>query len=277
MDRPDWRLILSGALPGALNMALDEVFLEAVRQGHSAPVVRFYQWERPTLSLGYAQSAARAVNTDFCRDKGIAVVRRITGGRSVLHDRELTYAVISPERNAIFPGGIRGNYRVIAEVLRDAFLRFGIPAHLASGREKAPVGVGDYRHNVCFCSPSLYELTVAGCKVAGSAQTRRHGCFLQHGSLPLEMDAELLSGALRTSGSPPVTEQAVDLTDSVGWLNRFTAAGVSAPELQRAIQEVMEESWGIRLERGEVTAEEMAAAVDLQHDKYENAAWTLGR
>ena len=275
MERFTWRLIVSGALPGSLNMALDEVLLEAVRQGRCPPLVRFYQWQRPTLSLGYAQSAARAVNGGFCQEKGIAVVRRITGGRSVLHHRELTYAVVSPEKNAIFPGGIQNNYRMIAAVLGHALRRFGIPAVLASGRGRVPVDTDDFRHHICFHAPSIHELTVAGRKVAGSAQTRRQGCFLQHGSLPLEMDLELLGGALGTTASHK--EAFPELADSIGWINRFAAKPVAADDLREAIEEAIAALWQVRLEREAVTAAEMAQAVDLQRSKYENDAWTFGR
>lgn len=273
-----WRLIVSGALPGAINMALDEAVLEAVCRGKSAPTIRFYQWRQPTLSLGYAQSAVRSVNLEFCRQHGISLVRRITGGRSVLHDCELTYAVISPDKNAVFPGGIQANYQVIAGVMQKALGTFGIAAALASGREhRALLGAGDYRRNVCFHAPSLHELTVSGCKIAGSAQTRRQGCFLQHGSLPLKMDLKMLAGALNPSGKSFEMEGESALADSVGWVNRFAGCPVSADDLRQAFTVALGELWGVTLRKEDFCHQELERASTLERYKYLSEAWTFER
>ena len=96
MDANFWRLIRSGYLPGAMNMALDDALLRAVADGSSPPVLRFYRWQPATLTLGYAQSAVEGVDINVCAAAGIDVVRRPTGGRAVFHDREVTYAVIAP-------------------------------------------------------------------------------------------------------------------------------------------------------------------------------------
>jgi len=258
-------------------MALDEALLESLRCRNGPAVIRLYQWQEPTLSLGYAQSARRFVNVDFCRKEGISVVRRMTGGRSVLHHKELTYAVVSPDKSSLFPGGIQENYRVIARVLQETLRRFGLCPTLVSGRGKTLVSADEFQHNVCFHSPSLYELTVAGRKVTGSAQTRRQGFFLQHGSLPLEMDMNLLAGALSPAGEDHGQSQVPVLSESVGWINRFASRSVTVTELQEALIAAFEGSWGICLKQGEITPEEMDRAQDLQKTRYQNDAWTYRR
>ena len=137
----DWRLIRSPALPGAMNMAFDEALLESVAAGRSGPVLRLYRWDPPAVSLGYGQSLQR-VNLPACRELGLDVVRRLTGGRAVLHHREVTYAVIAPERTAFFPGGVLDNYRVIAGVLLQALQTLGLTAEIVgrAGRSRSRVG-----------------------------------------------------------------------------------------------------------------------------------------
>ncbi len=90
-----WRIINSPAADGATNMAIDESILEAVRQGQSPPTLRLYTWKPACLSIGRFQRAARSVDWDALTSLGYDFVRRPTGGRAVLHDDELTYAVIA--------------------------------------------------------------------------------------------------------------------------------------------------------------------------------------
>ena len=91
-----WRLIESGPGPGPWNLALDEAIFQAVRQGASPPTMRLYRWSAPALSIGYTQDRERDVDRDACFARGIEVLRRITGGRAVLHDAEVTSSVSAP-------------------------------------------------------------------------------------------------------------------------------------------------------------------------------------
>src|SRR5690606_36362580 len=104
-DRPKWRLIRSGHLTEAMNMAVDEAILRAVARG-AAPTLRFYGWDPPAISVGYFQNAEREVDTAACKSVGVDVVRRPTGGRAVLHDVEVTYSLIMPEQNDVVSKGI---------------------------------------------------------------------------------------------------------------------------------------------------------------------------
>src|SRR5688572_19536951 len=93
---PPWHLILDDALDGTSNMAIDAALLEEVEQSASPrTIVRFYRWKRPTISLGRNQKVDAAVDLSFCEAQGMDVVHRPTGGRAVLHDDEMTYAVAS--------------------------------------------------------------------------------------------------------------------------------------------------------------------------------------
>jgi lipoate-protein ligase A len=270
MAPSQWRLIRSGFLSGARNMALDEALLESVAAGRSAPVLRLYRWRPATVTLGYAQRCDRSVNLAACREMGLDVVRRITGGRAVLHDREVTYAVIAPERTPPFPGGILENYRVIARPLQRTLAAFGLPVAFAPGR-RGGAGEGAAA-SACFTAPSAYELVCHGRKVTGGAQKRQGGAFLQHGSIPLDLDLERLCRALQPA------ELSLDavvsrLEQSVGWLNRWRQSPVAVTEVEERLVEAFAEEFGISLVGDSPTADEEALATRLEAEKYANPAW----
>src|SRR6185295_17968148 len=131
-----WDLIIDGPLDGISNMAIDAALLDEVQESHSPKtIVRFYQWRRPTISLGRNQRIEAAVDADYCAQQGIDIVHRPTGGRAVLHDDELTYAVISNDSSR-FGDTIYANYKRVSEALCDAFRRLGVSAILAPETRK---------------------------------------------------------------------------------------------------------------------------------------------
>ena len=176
-------------------MAIDAALLDEVdKTDDPKTVVRFYSWIRPTISLGRNQKVEKAVDVDYCREAGIDIVHRPTGGRAVLHDDELTYAIISNDA-ATFGDTIYGNYKAVSEALCVGFNRIGVQAILAPDTRK-PQANGD-SDPPCFVSTSRYELMVDGRKIAGSAQRRIRRSFLQHGSLPITLNREVLAKATR--------------------------------------------------------------------------------
>lgn len=173
-------------LPGSLNMAVDGHLLASLGEAPRT-VVRFYQWERPTASLGAGQTAARVVDPEFCRTHGIDIVRRITGGKLVLHHQEVTYSVTSNDA-AAFTDTLGGSYKRISQALVRGLEGMGLKAALA---DKAPPFYAKGTMP-CFSLPAQDEIEVGGLKIVGSAQKRLAGRFLQHGSIPLAHDEELL-------------------------------------------------------------------------------------
>src|SRR5436309_15665826 len=166
-----WELIIDGTLAGAANMAVDAALLGEVERFPGArTVVRFYGWRGPTISLGRNQKVENALDVDYCRTNGIDIVHRPTGGRAVLHDDELTYAVISND-SSCFGDTIYGNYKRVSEALCLGYRNLGIPAVLAPDTRKPDDWEND-GDPPCFVSPSRYELMVNGRKVAASAQRR---------------------------------------------------------------------------------------------------------
>ncbi len=212
-----WRLIYDLPTPGVRNMAVDEAILAAVSAGKMPPTLRLYRWSPVCLSLGYGQ---RVADVDFERlaALGWEVVRRPTGGRAILHADELTYSVALPADHPLAAGSVVESYRRISAALMAALSSLG--AAVAAERREQPAGaVGP----VCFETPSHYEITVEGRKLVGSAQVRRRGGILQHGSLPLTGDVARICDGLayaddsrRDEARQHVRQRAITLTDALG-------------------------------------------------------------
>ncbi len=264
-----WRLIQSGPLCGALNMALDEALLQSVSAGVSPPIFRVYRWQPATVTLGYAQAAARDIDLAVCREAGLDVVRRMTGGRAVLHAEEVTYAVIAPVRQGCFEGSVLDCYKLIAEALQQTLARLGLASRLVPGRRQGAARPAD--RAVCFTAPAQYELLIDGCKVAGSAQKRQGRGFLQHGSLPIELDLELLGRVLPAAGETV----APDRFRKVGWLNRWAATPLRIAQVEAQLIETFGEHLGITWRKSEPDAAEIRLAQRLLAEKYANPDWTF--
>jgi lipoate-protein ligase A len=266
-----WRFLLHPPADGAWNMAVDEALLRSCSEGASGPVLRLYGWAPPSLSLGAHQPVETAADREWLRERGYDLVRRPTGGRAVLHADEVTYAVAAPLTGGPagpFEGqGIQEVYRRIAEGLHAGFLRLGIEAELVRGAARRD-REAERRPDPCFTSPSRYELLWDGRKIAGSAQRRLPGAFLQHGSLPLRADEEGAMAATGRTGLPP------------GWMAGLEeAAGrvLEPDEIAGALRAGFEEAFGTALEEQGLSVEESRLAMELREGKYATDAWNLRR
>lgn len=224
----DWLCIDESASgTGSWNMAVDDYMFRTLT-AQPRTVLRFYRWKRPTVSLGHSQRIHKVVNIDYCRLHGIDIVRRATGGKLVLHDREVTYSIASSDED-LFGSNVMDSYRRISEGLMCGLQKMGLQADLA---EQAPVAY--IRGNLpCFSYPSRHEVEVFGMKVIGSAQKREGGRFVQHGSIPLENDDERLAAVslLNDAGADEIrmTSLSQALGKSVGfsWVVDKLKAGLS--------------------------------------------------
>jgi len=186
-------------------MALDEALMERARETGEW-VLRIYAWSSPTLSLGRNQTALGRYDLDEIRRRKYDVVRRPTGGRAILHHREITYSVTAPAAHA---GDLRESYERINALLMHGLRSLGVGAQVAApaARAAAP-GIAP-----CFDAPSAGELMLGGRKLAGSAQWRADDALLQHGSILLEDDqsdlAALTTGAHRDIPAPATLREAM--------------------------------------------------------------------
>jgi lipoate-protein ligase A len=192
-----WRLVDDRelGLDATTHMATDEALLDGVAAG-DPPVLRLYRWTPPALSLGRFQPADD-VDDDACRRLGVDVVRRATGGMGLLHGSDLTYSVVMP-RPAGGDGRVAAVYDLLAGALIAGLARVGVDATIA--RNDGPSGP------VCFAGQQGADLRVGDRKVCGSAQVRRGGAVLQHGSILLDRlpfdETDLL---LPRPGAAPLT------------------------------------------------------------------------
>jgi len=174
----NWLLKTDPKLSGKENMAIDAELLRKAVKPDFTPVLRFFDWERPTITIGYCQKRS---DLDFDRmgEKAIDFAVRPTGGRAVLHWNEFTYSITIPAGHPICEMSVLDSYRLISSAFVAGFEMLGIGAELARGE------AGGNRQSSCFSSTSRYEVVVGGKKLVGSAQRRKNGAILQQGSIPI--------------------------------------------------------------------------------------------
>lgn len=256
-------------------MGSDESILRAVGAGMQPPTLRLYGWQPACLSLGYGQ---RASDVDFQRAAALGwdVVRRPTGGRAILHTDELTYSVTLPADHPLAAGSVIESYRRISAALLNALWRLG--AQAAADQQAAAQAASA----VCFETPSHYELTVEGRKLIGSAQVRRFGGMLQHGSLPLAGDIARICDGLafasdseREAARERVWQRAVTLADVLP--EGTSDAATLWQQAAAAVVAAFDETFVLTFEPGQLSVDEAAVAAELAESTYSSSVWTLRR
>lgn len=260
-----WRLLLMAPLAGSLNMAVDEAILREVAVGNSPPTLRFFAWQPACLSLGYAQSIDD-VDRDRLPSRGWDLVRRPTGGKAILHTDELTYSVITPQTDPRVAAGIVESYkRLSAGLMRGLELIDLLPRN-DHALAKTPRTEAEA---VCFVVPSNYEITIIGKKLIGSAQARKQGVVLQHGSLPLTGDLTRICDALRfadeadrEAAKERVRTRAITLAAALG-------RTVTWEQAATALKHGFREALNLEFETGALSEKEWQRAGELRVEKYE--------
>jgi len=239
------RLIPLKTLSGPANMAADEVMLAAAERGTAT--LRFYEWSEPTLSLGYFQNAAERLNDPLLRD--LAWVRRPSGGGAILHHYELTYCLAVP---AGTPWHTRESWICrFHHLIATSLLSFGVDARpVVCGNEK---NLGDF---LCFQHQTPADLLIGGSKIAGSAQRKRHGAIMQHGSI-------LLRQSEFTPALPGIGEQA--------------GKEITPMELSESLVEVLQQATGWQVDEATFTDDESREIEMIVREKYGSTEWNEKR
>jgi lipoate-protein ligase A len=266
-----WRLISTSPARGDWNMAVDEAILESIGRGASLPTLRLYAWTPACLSLGVAQPFAD-VDSARLRARGWDVVRRITGGRAILHTDELTYSVIGPAENPILAGSVLESYSRIAKALLRAVQDLNLNVEMQE--DVGQVANLSKTNPVCFEVPSTYEITVDGKKLIGSAQARRKDGVLQHGSLPLTGDLTRITEALAFTDESAREDAAARLLARAATVETALSRAVAWDDAARAMVRAFEAELGIQFERGELSQNEISRTDELVREKYGNSSWT---
>ncbi|KYH31922.1 lipoate--protein ligase family protein [Neomoorella mulderi] len=269
MPAETWRLLDTGVADPYTNMAVDEAILLEHREGKTPPTLRFYAWSPPTISLGYFQQLEKEIDLEAVKERRLGLVRRLTGGRAVLHDNEVTYSVVAREDHPLMTGGIRPSYLRLAEALALGLRELGAPVEIASGRKG---GQDEHTSAACFDAPSWYEITCGGRKLVGSAQTRKGGVVLQHGSIVIALNVDDLfavlkmpSEAVRQRLKDKFYHQACGLEDILG-------RRVEGEEIKAGIARAFTRLYGLEFIRGELTDGEKGRLDELRA-KYASKDW----
>lgn len=168
-------------------MAVDEAILDGVVEGSSEETIRFFDFSPPAITIGRLQKI-EDIDEHFCRKNRIDIVRRLTGGRAVVHSGDFTFSLIIKRNNPIFGGGIYKTYRSVSASFLFALKLLNVPAEWQKVKQAQREGETSYSSYspLCFSSVSRYELTVRKKKILGVSQYRKKDAILVQGSLPIE-------------------------------------------------------------------------------------------
>ena len=248
-----------------VNMAVDEaIFLNYIKAQNPIPVLRFYRWNPPAISIGYFQKP-EDIDIESCKRENIGFIRRPTGGRSVLHDNELTYSVVGGKENFFENKSLIDIYSIISKALVKGLRKSGFEVEF-----KKP----DYKKNqyhlkvLCFDSTSTFEITLNNKKVVGSAQVRKKGVFLQHGSIILSLDKEKVARLLKIKNIK-LLEKASGLFDEMK-IQNF--------EIERFISNLISgfsDIFGMEPQSSTLSEQEINSTDFLIENKYSRASWNF--
>lgn len=263
-----WRLLITEPAPGPWNMAVDEAVARCAADGLSPTTLRFYQWQPGAVSLGRHQPLADIDQAQVGR-QSYGLVRRPTGGRAILHIDELTYSIAGRSEDESLQGAVLDSYNRLSEGLVLGLQRLGLDAAKAPASNRA----GPDLSPVCFEVPSAYEIIVGAYKVMGSAQSRRGGYVLQHGSLPLHGDITRLVDVLAVDSEAGRDSLRQILRQRAATVETLLGRRVTFWEAATVLIDGLTSALGVNLEEGELTPDELALAQRLQAETFANPAW----
>ena len=237
------RTVETGFNSAALNMAIDEALIESVGE---APILRIYGWRPAAVSIGYFQSMNEEVDITKCREIGVDIVRRLTGGGAVLHEYELTYSFISRR----YPQNIVESYKWICDAIVISINRLGFDASFVP----------------------LNDIVIAGKKVSGNAQTRRKGVLLQHGTILLGVNVSKMFSVLKVPSEKLRDKIIKDVKERVTSL-----AGTTYDDMATSLKTSFAAKFGAKLIADTLSTEEISHARWLAERKYSKNEWNLRR
>lgn len=274
--KENWFFINSGPCSPSYNMALDEALMDWHSEGIIPPIIRFYQWNPATLSIGYFQQVERDIDIQAVREQGLGFVRRPTGGRAVLHEHELTYSIIVSENHPEIPKTVTEAYRILSEGLLKGFQNLGMDAYFSvPDTVEKQENLKKPKSAVCFDAPSWYELVVEGKKVAGSAQTRQKGVILQHGAILLDLDQEKLLTVFKFETEEAKEKMRLKLPKKTVAINDLVNEPITISQCVQAFKSGFEEALNISLIPYALSEEQLQYVVSIEQKKYSNQEWNF--
>ncbi|TYB30962.1 MAG: lipoate--protein ligase family protein [Candidatus Mcinerneyibacterium aminivorans] len=249
---------------GFYNMALDEaIFRKAIDEKSRDVILRFYDWDPACLSLGYFQSLKEKIDEKQCDELGIDVVRRPTGGRAVLHDRELTYSVIAPTDK--LGNTTLSAYLNISKGLNRGLNILGVKSEISPPKKAKRKG-----STACFDSISSHEISVEGKKIVGSAQYRDQGYLLQHGSILIDLDVDKLYRCLKSRADERIKKYFKKVTTSI---NDELNKTITKDEIEKAMIDGFAGYFDFDIYKSGYSEELKKRANKLLNEKYNTKEW----
>ncbi|NWF97095.1 MAG: lipoate--protein ligase family protein [Candidatus Thorarchaeota archaeon] len=239
------------------NMAMDEAIMLSLEAGRVPPTFRLYRWKPSAVSIGTFQGMTTEVDIEYCKKKGVSTVRRLTGGGAVYHDYEgeVTYSIIIPKDHRLAPRDIAESYRVLCGGVISALAKLGLSSSFQP----------------------INDILVEKKKISGNAQTRRHSCLLQHGTVLVRLDVEAMFSVLKVHPVKISDKVVTDVKQRVTSISDALSRRVSLEEVARAMEKGFSEALGIKLVPGKLTSEEEADVEHLVKTKYSTDSWNLLR
>ncbi len=270
-----WRVIYSEPSDGYANMAVDEAIMEAVGRELVPPTLRLYGWQPPAVSLGCFQELDGQVDLAALRSRGWDLVRRPTGGRAILHDDEVTYSVSVPQDMLKGGHSVLRSYRELSRGIQHGLELLGVRAEL--GNKPKPhdnAATGGKLPAICFTQSTRADMVAQGRKIVGSAQVRRDGTILQHGSVPLTLNVADHLVVMPTIGGE---DGAAMLRRAAVGISELLGRAVSFDEVAEALVKGLARVLGVQMCRAELTELEQARAQELRTGKYATEQWNYHR
>jgi len=256
------RFIDTGLRNAFENMAIDEALLYHCK----IPTLRVYGWKPAAISIGYNQDIKKEINLDYCKKNNISIVRRLTGGKAVFHDKEITYSFILPENSNLIPFEVNESYKVIANALIIALKKIRINAEMKKAPEKI-------KTPICFNSSNWYELLVNGKKISGSAQRRLNGKVLQHGPILIDFDYEKNASLFNSNNSDIINNLDNLKTRITSIKNESKNIKISYGYLAKAIKAGFKENFKLSMVKSSLSSGEIMLANKLLKEKYSTEDW----
>ncbi|MFW9877370.1 MAG: biotin/lipoate A/B protein ligase family protein [Candidatus Thorarchaeota archaeon] len=256
IDMEIWRYIPLDVRNGFWNMALDEAIFQVAIEEQSPYTLRFYKWKPSTASIGRNQRLNDEVDTSFAEEKGFNIVRRITGGGAVFHDenREITYSIVCPIKFLQDLGAkkVIEQFEIITQGIIIGLTFYGLKT------EK----------DIIHCPAILLD----GKKFSGNAQVRKRGYILQHGTILLDIDPELMYSVLKAPENVEKSRMVKSVrAKCIGIKNHLQ--DFNEEELINSLKRGFQQSLGIEMEENTFTEDELKLAERLMKDKYSNLKW----
>ena len=250
MNSFPFRLLFTGFRDCYYNMGLDEALLESVAAG-SQPVLRFYGWNPPAVSIGYFQDLDKEVNMDVVKQYGFNIVRRISGGGAVLHRSELTYSIILGINHPLAGKDVDESYRILCQGIIHGLADLGIDS-VFSGTN---------------------DILTEGKKISGNAQTRRMNCLLQHGTILLDNDVDTMFNVLKVPKEMNKGKLISEVKEKITSLHSILNRTISFHEAETVFAGSFSKALGLDLQKIDIIPAEESRALELARTKFSTGEW----